>query len=143
MKLSNVDFPRFCILWSILGAVILSFTLLIMGVKSLGIFFSLMVCGAVIGGLSALIAWKCCSTPHWLRISVGMELSSLFLGGLGYAIITLFSDGWGAMLDLFSGTSILILLYVFGLLFIPLLLPAMLLIFLINFFLLRGKKEEE
>lgn len=141
MKLSNVDFPRFCILWSILGAVILSVTLLIMGIKSWGIFFSLMVYGAVIGGLSALIAWKCCSTPHWLRISVGMELSTLFLGGLGYAIITLFSDGWGAMLDLFSITGIY-LLYFFILGFIPLFLPFMLFIFLINFFLLRGKEEE-
>lgn len=106
MKSSNIDFSRFCILWSIFGAVILSVTLLIMGIKSWGIFFFLMVYGAVIGGLSALIAWKCCPTPHWLRISVGMELSSLFLGGLGYAIITLFSDGWGAMLDLFSITGI-------------------------------------
>ena len=40
MKLSNIDFPRFCIRWSILGAVILSVTLLIMGTKSWGIFFT-------------------------------------------------------------------------------------------------------
>lgn len=142
MKLSNTGFSRFCILWSILGSFILSVILLSIGIKSWGIFFSLMAYGAVIGGLSAVIAWKCCSTPHWLRISVGMELSSLFLGCLGYAIITLFSDGWGAMLDLFSITGIFFLLYFFIFGFIPLLLPAMLCIFLINFYLLRGKEEE-
>lgn len=138
MNLNNRDSYHFCALWSLLGAAILSAIFSLIGLKSWYLVFPILLMGSVIGGVSAAVAWKCCDTPHWGKVSLVMTLSCMVVGAFMFFVCEFIHNGMRGF-DLFCISDLLVTLLMFGYGFVLMVLPSMFIIFLVNFFLLRKR----
>ena len=124
MKLRQRLFWRkFLPIWGIIGVLFSLAMLIIFGIEDIyKILMGVRIC-TICTILSATIGWKCCSTHHWIPLSISMAVA--FCGVIAIrTIIAAEGDiSWAIMLLIYS-------LPIF-------ILPCVLLIFIVNYLLLR------
>lgn len=124
MKLhQNLFLRKFLPIWGIIGLLFPVVVVMILGVKGplellfmggMGVFCAL---------LSATIGWKCCSTLHWIPLSINMAVAFCVVVTMMIVIVV---EGciWGV---------VMLLMYLFPIL----MLPCILLIPVVNYLILR------
>ena len=124
MKLhQHLFWSKFLPIW---GIVAMLFPLVVIMIFSLkGILELLMLLGMSLSCalLSVTIGWKCCLTPHWISLSISMALAFFVVVAIMTLIVTA-GDSYG---------TIMLLAYLFPIL----ILPCVLLIFVVNYLILK------
>ena len=124
MKLhQNLFWRKFLPIWGIIGMLFPVVVAMIVGVKGL---FELLLLGGMSVScalLSATIGWKCCSTLHWIPLSISMAVAFCIVVAIMTVIVFEGNSFW----------AIMFLVYLFPIL----LLPCILLIFAVNYLILR------
>lgn len=131
---------RFIGFWALCSAAMTAI-FLFSGGKNLWVKTIVILMGAILGSCSALIAWKTCKKLKWGIISCIMILSALLISLFEWLLVAAITCSIGLDLHFW----VLVSYYYFYSLFLlyPWLLPYTILIFIINYFLIKKLTRDE
>lgn len=139
MKIKQPLCYRFLGFWSLCSAAMTALFFIIIGGGTLWKIMFVIIMGAFLGCCSALIAWKFCKKPQWGIISLLMLIAALLIALLEWLMVVTCIDKPDLQnLFLASYWYIYVILQIY-----PLLLPYIILIFVINYFLIKKLTHDE